>query len=441
MRKALFIASLATVVPLGFSSAALAQAPAPSKVTSEDAGTYTLKGVAPSSSLYELSGTSISGAPSTTQFIMTAPVEQGAPLKFENGVHLYPSLFTGIGYNDNLLSDATNSTQSSFINLAPKLVAEMKRKGDRYTALVSVNDKRYSASSPDNTTDSQFSVAGDNYFSARARAGWSLGVLNGTDVRGANNRPLTAEAARYHSNNINGRFIYGAPEAPGRFEFDAGNVDKVYDTERATTAVGDVSTGSYAGRVFYRLGTRSLALAEFRSAKNNYSSVLSTDSNVERRYYAGITWEATAATTGIIKVGQMTKDFDQAGKQGFSGGSWEASVRWLPLTYSAVDLQTSRAAADASGFGNYNLVTSTDITWSHKWTQSVGSRLSLGQMNTDFGGTARQDSAMNYGLKLDYAVYRWLKVGVDIAGTDSTSNVAGNEFKRNITMLTLDATL
>jgi hypothetical protein len=65
----------------------------------------------------------------------------------------------------------------------------------------------------------------------------------------------------------------------------------------------------------------------------------------------------------------------------------------------------------------------------------------VGLMDTEFGGTPRQDSAVNFGIKVDYAIRRWLKVGVDFARTDNTSNYAAYEYKRNIAMLTLEATL
>ena len=238
---------------------------------------------------------------------------------------------------------------------------------------------------------------------------------------------------------MKGTFIYGAPEAAGRLEFDLGNQDKFYDN--TGTSVDDFSTGSYAGRVFYRVGTRSLVLVEVRGSRISYTSPLSTLSSDERRYFVGLTWEATAATTGMVKIGQLTKDFDQSTKDGASGGSWESSIRWSPLTYSIFDFQSSRTTTETSGLGDFSINQGTSVLWTHQWNQSLSSRLSLGQMNTEFRGTARLDSALNSGMKLTYAVSRWLKVGFDISSTDSTSNVAGSEFKRNSAMLTLEATL
>jgi hypothetical protein len=415
----------------------------------EDPGNYTLQGSAlkPSSAPanaapYEISGTSFSGAAARTEAILTAPINADlAPYKTDSGVYLYPSMFLGFGSNDNLQRAATNAISSNFVNTAPELIAELKNKGDRYTALVSVNNTSYASSSADNYTNSEITLAGDNYFTNRARAGWSVGQVNSSDPRGSNNRPVSTEPDRWHATNLNGRMIYGAPEAPGRFELDLGKQDKTYDNNRANTAIADLSQNTMAARVFYRLGSRTLALAEFRGADIAYASSLATDSNVERRYYAGLTWEATASTTGIVKVGNMTKDFGLGGKNGYSGSSWEAVVRWLPLTYSAFDLQTTRATADASGVGDYNLNTTTTIIWNHKWSRSLSSQVSAGVLKTDFGGTTRSDSTNNFSATLDYAVLRWLKIGIDLATSDNSSNVASGAFKRNVSMVTLNASL
>jgi hypothetical protein len=137
----------------------------------------------------------------------------------------------------------------------------------------------------------------------------------------------------------------------------------------------------------------------------------------------------------------MTKDFDIAGKSGYSGASWEATVRWLPLSYSAIDLQSKRETVDSTGVGNYTLNTGTDLIWSHNWSRSLSSRVLLGTLNSDYSGSGRSDTANNFSVAADYAVLRWLRLGVDVATTDSQSNVASAAFKRDVIMLTLNASL
>ena len=447
MKKNIVSLWFVSAIPFAISSAwAQSQPTVPEAATAPDQGAYSLKiPTAPASQVgvkgYELSSTTISGSSGASAVILTAPVGSDAAYKTESGIYFYPHLFVGIGNDDNVRANSVNPISSTVVKVAPQLIGEIKRKGDRYTALASVSNVNYDSSSADNTTNSELTVAGDNYFTARARAAWSLGQVRSTDPRGSTYRVISAEPDRWTSNNVEGRFIYGAPEAQGRVEFDVGNQNKTYDNNRVNTAIADVTVGTYAGRLFYRLGTRSLALGEIRSAKSNYASSFSTDSNTDRRYYLGLTWDATAATTGIVKVGRMTKDYDFAGRDGYNGDSWEAAIRWMPRTYSAVDLQTARSTVDATGLGNYAVTTNTNLNWNTKWTQSLTSRAGFGVLKTDFAGTSRSDSATNFALTVDYAVMRWLKVGIDWALTDNASNVPTAAYKRNVTMLTLNASL
>lgn len=390
---------------------------------------------------YEISGTSFSGSTRSSGTILTASVGDAAPYKTGSGIYLYPTMFVGFGYNDNLQTANTGIVASSFVNVAPEVVAELKHKGDRYTAQVIANNVRYASSAADNFNNAEITIAGDNYFTARARAGWSVGQVYGNDARGTFDRPISDTPDRWQATVLNGRAIYGAPEAQGRIEVDLGHQVKTYDTNRTYTELADFTRNSLAGRVFYRLGSRSLVLAELRSTQTDYASQKSTETNTERRYYLGYTWEATAATTGIVKLGSQTKDFANPIRGSYSGNSWEASIRWVPLTYSAFDLVTSRSAVDSSGYGNYDLVTGTDLVWNHRWTSSVHSRISAGVQVTDFAGTARRDSTANYALTVDYALLRWLKVGVDLARSDNSSNVPSAEYRRNISMFTLNASL
>jgi hypothetical protein len=449
MRKT-YIAALASAIPLLVSTAAFAQSTSNAAAANEKPSDYTLQGstVKPVTNpqakvaSYEISGTSFSGTAKASEVIMTTPVDaSAAPFKTESGIYLYPTLFTGFGSNSNVQSSSTNAVSSNFVNIAPELVAELKHKGDRYTALVSVNNTSYGSSSSDNSTSSELNIAGDNYFTSRARAGWSVGQVNGSDPRGSNNRPISAEPDRWHTTSLNGKFVYGAPEAQGRIEVALGNAAKTYDNNRVNTAVADLTTDSFGATVFYRLSSRTQALAEFRNAKTNYASSLATDSNTERRIYGGVTWEATAATTGTIKVGNLAKEFDRPGKNNFNGGSWEIAARWKPLSYSAIDLQTTRTTADATGVGDYNLNTSIDLIWNHSWNRSLSTRFSVGSLDVDFGGTSRKDTTNNLAFSADYAWLRWLKVGVDIATTDNKTNAATGAYKRTVSMVTLNASL
>ncbi len=449
--------SLAAVLPLSVPSLVLAQEAAAGGapgtavivVTGDDSADYSLKAgaaggpaAAGTPPVYNLTGTGFSGLHRVDDFIMTAllPV-RGAPIKTEGGIFIYPSVFVGLGHNDNLLGSQANQIKSSFVDVSPEIVAEMKNRGDRYTAAFSANAMEYDSSRNDNFVNHELRFAGDNYFSQRARMGWSIGHLGGIDPRGSTQRPTSDHPDRWSAPIAEGRFIYGTPSSSGRFEFDANYISKRYDNNRSYTELADVDRAEVVGRFFYRIGARSHALIEVRDAEIDYRSAFSTDDSTERRYYVGLTWEATAATTGSIKVGKMTKDFKQAGRDGFSGGSWEAAIRWMPLTYSAFDLSTSRATADPTGYGSYIINTGTTLGWSHKWTSYVGSRVGFGSLRSQYVNTERVDTTRTWGAAVTYDVLRWMTIGLDYSNVDRSSTDPTAKFRRNIVMFTINMTL
>lgn len=399
----------------------------------------TLSGAQTASTGYELSGTSISGSSAASEPILTAAVDpNAAPIKTESGLYIYPSVFTGFGYNSNVNSSATAPVTSSFWNVAPQVVAEMKNKGDRYTLLASADSTSYQSSSADNVTNSEITLAGDNYFDSRARMGWALSSVGGNDARGSTQSGSNTPEA-WRDNSLSTTLIYGAREAKGRLELDLGVRDKAYDKY----ALGNLNGNTIVGRGFYRVAPATMVLAEVGQVKTNYSASTSTDTNTARKYYVGVTWDATAATSGILKVGRMTKEFDNAAKQSFNGGSWEATARWEPLSYTQVNFQTSKGAFDPTGLGSYELRTNNSINWQHKWNQSVSSSITLGNLVTEFAGAAngRIDTANSFSIGAQYALRRWLNVGIDYTTLDNTSNITGQAYKRNVAMFTLNASL
>ena len=417
------------------------------------AGAFTLQGAAVESARnvsrqsavlapYELPGTGIGGGEGSAQTILTAPSPgQGAPIRTESGILFYPSVFFGFGYNDNVLSSKFDKLGSSLINVSPQVMAELKRRGDRYTALFVANHTSYSDSSNDNYTNYETWVAGDNYFTARARMGWTLGQVSASDPRGASLRATSTSPDHWNAPTLRGRFIYGAPEAAGRIEVDADTRHKRYDNNRAITEIADRNENGLAGRFFYRLGSRSLALVEMSNRVFDYPSAAASDDNTDRRLYVGYTWEASAATTGIIKVGRMTKRFDQPGHDQYSGSAWEATVRWLPRTYSAFEFMSAKLAEDPSGLGKYLLNTRNGISWKHQWSKSFTTVASTNLNRTIYAGTSRTDDVLGISVTANYNFRRWLTTGVDFSNTNLQSSDTAAEWKRKVIMFTATFTL
>jgi hypothetical protein len=153
-------------------------------------------------------------------------------------------------------------------------------------------------------------------------------------------------------------------------------------------------------------------------------------------------WEATAATTGFFKIGVTQKKFDTLGTTA-RGGIWEGAVRWSPLTYSVVDLTTGRSFNDAQGGVGASTIKENyyRARWTHDWTERIRSEVSGGYLTDDYTGLGRNDKIGNAGLKLTYEMRRWLTLGAEYMYTERTSNQNVFDYKKNLILFSVRATL
>lgn len=387
---------------------------------------------------YDLAG--IGRRDSTQETILTAPVV-GVPYRFDNGVFLFGSALTGIGYNDNVQGLSAGGASSAVLSVQPRLVAELKKAGDRYTLLYTGNFTRYPNSSDDNFNNHELTLAGDNYFSARSRLGWSAGYTSAADPRGSTDRAISTEPDRWHAPQLKALYAYGAAEAQGRFEFEGSYQAKRYDNNRSTTEASDLDALGLSGRFFYRIMPKTHAVVELRRIDSNYTLASSTNDNIDTRLLVGVTWDATAKTQGSFKVGHLRKNYSSSTRTDASGSTWEGNIRWSPLSYSTVDFTTGRTAADSSGVGDYLYTTGSSIAWNHQWASYISSRVTLSSSRTEFVNGGRVDKTTGGGIGLFYSLGSRYRVGLEYSHTNRNSNIDVNDYKRNTTFLSLEGTL
>ncbi|MGE5469175.1 MAG: outer membrane beta-barrel protein [Bacteroidota bacterium] len=390
---------------------------------------------------YELGGLGVAGGAAPAQGAIMTSAGRGRPIRFENGIFIYPSVLVGYGYNDNVTGRATDRITSTFWALRPEVVGEIKHGGDRYTLSYIGNYAHYDNSSNDDYTQHEIWAAGDNYFTSRARLGWGVGYLEKTDARGSTNRVSSNEPDRWHAPVLRALGIYGAPGAAGRIELEGSWMQKRYDNNRAFTEQSDVDLTTASGRFFYRVMPRTSLLFEARETWANYTSSTSQGDNTDRRLYAGVTWEATAKTTGTIKLGRAYKDFSDSSRTDSSLNSWEGSLRWSPLTYSTFDLVSSKTPSDSTGVGSFVTNTATSLTWNHKWASYISSRVNAGVVKTIYAGDPRKDNTKNYGVGFFTELGYRTRLGLDWQYTNRNANVDTFDFKRNVLMGTLEFVL
>ena len=385
----------------------------------------------------------------------TTPIESAASLPSPTGQPVppggvplgplvaYPALDVGIGHNDNLFSSNINKGSSTQTVVSPSVKIEAKTGPHKFDAAFRLDDVRYSSSPSDNYT--AYSLFGTGDFVITGRAGLKVRAeyRRGIDPRGSTDRGGAATPDEYVNQGVGGIFSYGAPGAQGRIEFDAAAFSRRYQNNRATTVVSDRDYNQLGATFFWRVApkTELLMLAQRRSI--DYALASSTQSSTEMSYQVGAKWEATAKTTGIVKFGRLEKTFDTPGRTNFSGSSWDAIVRWSPLTYSALDFYTSKTTNESTGTGDFLITQNYGALWNHAWNSRLSTTAAASWRTDGFLGTGggREDKTGSLGMKVAYQWQRWMRFGAEYTRTERTSNINTFDYTRNLILFTVGATL
>lgn len=356
---------------------------------------------------------------------------------------VYPGIDASIGHNDNLFSSNINKGSSTFTAISPYARIEAKMGPHTFDAVLRADDYRYSASPADNYT--AYGIIGNANFVISGRAGLKLRAEHrrGFDPRGSTDRAGSATPDEYINQGIEGIFSYGALGAQGRIEIDGGAYSRRYQNNRTTTQVSDRDTMRLGGTFLWRIApkTELLALVQHRSI--DYALDTSTQSSTETRYQVGAKWEATAKTTGIVKFGVLEKKFNNSGRTDFSGSSWDAGVRWSPLTYSVWDFYTSKGTNESTGTGDFLVTQTYGVNWNHAWNSRFSTVALASWRQDDFLGTGggRVDKTGIVGVKASYQWQRWLRFGAEYTMSERTSNPSTFDYTRHLWLLTVGATL
>jgi len=357
------------------------------------------------------------------------------------GVALYPYFNFSLGRDSNLFLSNTNRRSSTIAVYNPGLKLQVESQSTKFGFLFDSKVGRYAQSSADNYADYQLLGTGEFVFSSSIGLKLAIDYTKGHDPRGSNDRGISVEPDEYRTTGPSALFAYGANDAIGRVEVEVGSVDKRYQNNRANTIGSDRNTDNFAGRFFMRVAPKTSFLVEAREDRLDYKLASSRLDSKERRYLVGVTWDATAATSGTVKVGQIRKDFSVSTRKDFSSTGWEANIAWKPLSYSKVDFFTNKSFSESTGLGDFTLVKKFGFAWQHGWSSRLTSVASFTRSNDEYINNVRADRTNSLGLKVNYKLMRWLDVGGEVTNTSRDSNVNGLDYKKNLYMLTFGATL
>lgn len=401
-------------------------------------------------------GVSLALAAPGDGYAQIAPIQSAASLSSTSGqstpsggipvgpLIVYPGVDYSVAHDDNLFSSNLNQRGSTRSVLSPYVKIEGRPGPHKFDLTFRVDDARYAESSADNYRDHSLLGNADLVISGRAGLKLRGEYRYGHDPRGSTDRVGSASPDEYINQGLAGIFAYGAPGSKGRIEIDGSAFSRRYQNNRLTTAGSDRNTTQLGVTFLWRIAPKTELLALVQRARFDYIEPTSTQDSTETRYQVGAKWEATAKTAGIVKFGLSDKKFDTGvGRTNFRGSSWDAAVRWSPLTYSVWDFNTSKSTNESTGAGDFLLTQNYGVHWNHAWNSRFSTAVNAGWRQDEFQGTGggRVDKTGTMGLKVTYQWQRWLRFTGEYTRTDRVSNPDTTDFTRNLFMLTIGATL
>jgi hypothetical protein len=361
-------------------------------------------------------------------------------------LQVIPQINVQVGHDDNIYSTETNKVDSVITVINPSVQLVLEKDLDVYSLNYAVKQGIYEHDSADNYTDHDLTAQARLDFNIRNRLELLARYLKthedrGTGLNQGSAATANPEPVEYHENTLSAKYSFGGLEAKGRIDVTGQLVDREYDNFRSQTEGKDRQTASASATFYYRVMPKTSLLFEVNYEDIDYDLATITLDSVETEYLLGATWEATAKTTGIVKVGYAEKDFSSAARDDDDGLSWELSMQWAPKTYSVVTFVTSKEEEETDGTGNYIDTTSWSLNWQHDWNDKVISRASYGQSDSDYVSSTRKDESTNYGLGVTYKMRRWLDLGLDYNYSDRDSNIADTDYDKNAVYLSLQGSL
>lgn len=361
-------------------------------------------------------------------------------IRLSDGVIFTPSLKVMEVYDDNFRAISNKQKDSSWVTtIAPTFQLNADSAKSAYQLKYVASSDTFHSSSKDNNTDHHLTAEAGFEFNSRNRLLLDVGYHDVEETAAADQ---TIENDKFNTKNIGGVYTFGAQSARTQVEFGANYEELRYTNSNRLNTDKERDATALRSTVFYAVTPKTKVLLEGRHTDYDYVSFSRRDSK-NIGVLAGVTWDATAKTTGSFKIGREKKNFDQSIYSDQTTGMWEAGVIWEPLTYSTFTLNTRQGFDEGESGASLIKTHSTQLGWKHFWMERLYSETSYTRTDKKYQDISREDNLDSYGLSLTYQARRWLDLGVGYTYTDNSSNVKPDteSYTRNVFALTLNASL
>ena len=387
-------------------------------------------------------------------FQLTANAQSLVMQDLGNGFQGAASLDLAYTRTDNFFYQPSNGSPAEGYFLRPNLLLDRDAGNVNFKFRVAGEYAKYEL--PDLGINYQ-----DDYFDGLASAGidWTAGTRSrfnltgeyrrGHDALGLNNSiasTVTIEADEYDQGLLSGHYRFGAREAAINLDVRASTRKREYVTNRNNTRFLDFTTDSVGGTIFFNSSPKTAFLLDVGLSDTRFDTRSPGTPNNDGStllYRAGVQWKATAKTTGDIRLGYASSDYESGSKR--DRANWVGSLVWSPATRTSFSFATAQTVQEsyltsgvvASGIDNQNHA----VEWSQRWGSRLTTILGAQFVNSDFIGfngfdpadgvteNSREDDLTSLVLGVEYTVTRFLVLLGSVGQAERDSSFSSSVYE------------
>lgn len=356
----------------------------------------------------------------------------------------------GARYDTNLseAADSQYQPESAIWVVSPEIVWNVDNRRVRGISSYSANRYTYEYDDQDDHTehflDTDWSVFLNRKNTLEVNAYHNQQQNDRTSI----NRADPAEKVGDQFTDTAGTLGYklGADSGPAQIQASVGIQTMRFDNNLDTLSKNrerEYDRRSTIATVLFAVAPKTRTLLEVRHYSFDYLPADSDLDNDGTSIYGGVVWEASAKTTGSIRIGRHTKSFDRHENGNFEheAASWDMALRWKPRSYSSVEIMTSKIPEEGSSRSTLVDVTRNSAKWTHYWSSKVFTEARLRYdiekyVGKDFDG--RKDKTVYGTAGMTYIFNRRVSAEFRHTTKSRSSNSAIEEFDRNISEIYLN---
>lgn len=350
-------------------------------------------------------------------------------VKLSDSARFTPTLQLSESYDDNIKGVDKGAKGSWITSIVPSFSLHAEGRKSAYMVTYRAISDVFHQSHKDNNTDHFLDAKLGMDFDRRNRlilnAGWQ-------DVEDTDVGEGQTQNDRYTLGRVGGNYTYGAKTARMQLVMGANFETLRYQNSEDLNAEKERDSTNGRGTLFYRITPKTRVIGELRRSHFDYVSYSARTSN-NTSGLVGLEWEATARTSGTVKVGREWKEYTNADVDTKSAQTWEAGINYEPTTYSTFHF-TSRSALDEGDEGTASAVKTRNyrVAWEHKWRERISSEISYDWSTNDYQDYPRSDDRSTLGVGLTYKLRRWLDLSFRYRRLENDSTMEEESYKRNI---------